>query len=113
MGGIYFIFKALGSGSRANASTVASKSSRPFLLLAVVPITGTPSSFESLSKSTQICFFFASSNRFTQTTTRFVNSIVCNTRFKLRSKHVASHTTMVASGCLKQIKFLATSSSAE
>ena len=55
----------------------------------------------------------ASSIRFTHTTTLSDTSIVCKTRLRFLSSAVASHTTTTASGLPKQIKFLATSSSAE
>ena len=55
----------------------------------------------------------ASSIRFTHTTTFGVISSVCSTRFRFRSRHVASHTTTTASAPPKQRKLRATSSSAE
>ena len=51
--------------------------------------------------------------RFTQTITREDISMVWSTRFRLRSRHVASQTTTTASGWPKQMKLRATSSSAE
>ena len=101
------------SGIRLCASTAFIRSSKPFLLRAAVPTTGTPRFFESWSKSMLICFFFASSIRLTQTTTRRVISSVWSTRLRLRSRQVASHTTTTASGSPKQMKSRATSSSAE
>ena len=56
---------------------------------------------------------FASSMRFTHTTTLLVISSVCSTRLRLRSRHVASATITVASGSAKQTKSRATSSSTE
>ena len=83
--------------------TVAIKSSRPVLERAAVPMTGTPRRLASCAKSTEISFFAASSSKFTQTTTCGVVSIICNTRFKLRSNAVASHTAITQAGCSKQM----------
>ena len=77
--------------------------SKVFLFLAVVPTTGTPKNSESFFKSISICFFLASSSKFTQTTTLLVISRVWNTRFKFFSIQVASKIITVVSGFPKQI----------
>ncbi len=56
---------------------------------------------------------FASSNRFTQTIRLGVSSSTWSTRFRLRSRQVASQTATVQSGLPERRKSLAASSSAE
>ena len=78
-----------------------------------MPTTGTPSISSNFFKSISILFFLASSIKFTQTTTFFVNSKICNTKFKFLSKLVASTTTVITSKLEFFIKSIATSSSSE
>ena len=87
--------------------------SRLFFFLAVTPMTGTPSFPESRSKSMRIPFRTASSIRLTQITAREVISRVWSTRFRFRSRQVASQTMITVSAWPKQRKFRAISSSAE
>ena len=94
-------------------STASISSSSPLPLRALVPTTGTPSSRDRAGISTDIFFLFASSMRLMQTTVRGVISIICKTRFRFRSRHVASQTTMQASAFSLSIKSRATSSSTE
>ena len=93
--------------------TILFNLSKECFLFAIVPTTGTPSSFDNKFKLILIPFFSASSSKLTQTITLEVISIVWYTKFKLFSKQVASITTIVASGFWKQIKSLAISSSSE
>ena len=73
-----------------------------------------PSLSDKASRLICIPFLLASSIKLTQTTTRGdISNCLPGTRFRLRSRQVASQTTTTASGFPKQIKFLATSSSAE
>jgi len=69
----------------------------------IVPTTGIPSIQESLLRSIFIFFFLASSSKFTHKITLLVISSIWKTRFKFRSKHVESTTTIVASGFPKHI----------
>ena len=100
-------------GTSAALSIASSRTSRVFGFWAEVPTTAVPSSFESAFRSIFMPLRFASSIRLTHTITFEEISIVCKTRLRLRSRQVASQTTITASGSPKHIKFLATSSSAE
>ena len=84
-----------------------------FFFFPIVPTTGTPNRIANFFKSIFIPFFFASSNKFTQTIMLELISIIWNTKFIFRSKEVASTTITIASSFSKQIKFLAISSSSE
>ena len=80
---------------------------------AEVPTTGTPSSPLSFARSTRTPLRRASSSRFTQTTRSGVSSSTWSTRFRLRSRQVASQTATAQSGLPERRKSLAASSSAE
>ena len=98
---------------RQACSTAAVRARSPSFFRAAVGITGSPSSFSSRRMWMTIPFFRASSIRFKQTIVRGHSSRICKTRFRLRASRVASQTTMQASGCWKQRKSRAISSSAE
>ena len=59
-----------------NLKTTSCNLSRVCFLLAIVPTTGTPSSFDNKLKLISIPFFSASSSKLTQTITLGVISIV-------------------------------------
>lgn len=109
--------RALERPERGEEKSICSSSSRssssPLLLRAVVPATGSRRRKESRERSSRIFFLRASSSRLTHRRTGLPASIICSTRFRFRSRQVASQTTITASGSPKHMKSRATSSSAE
>ena len=95
------------------AATVETSSPMPCLLRATVGTVGTPKSLDRLRMSTSRPLRSASSIRLTHSTTRSVISRTWRTRFRFRSKAVASVTTTVQSGRPKSRKLRLISSSWE
>ena len=95
----------------ATSWTASISSSIPRFSRATPWTTGTPSSFSNFLASIAIPCRRASSMRLRKTTTLSVISLIWSTRFRFRSRRVASTTTTVTSGRPNRTKSRATSSS--
>ena len=94
-------------------SIAGSSCSGPSLLLADMPVTGTPSRSEMRGRFRLIPLRSASSMRLAQSITLSVSAIICRARLRLRSIQVASQTTTMRSAAPERMKSRAASSSAE
>ena len=99
--------------SKDTSFKVSNSSSIPEPFLAAVKITGIPRESSKSFLSIVMPFFLASSIKLIHKITLSVSSITWNTKFKFLSRHVASHTTITASGLPKHIKSRATISSCD
>ena len=91
------VVSGLGAGWRTASSSACRTPSSPRPPRAAAPATGHPSSRSRASRSTEMCFFSASSSRLTHTTTGQEVSRTWRARARFRSRQVASATTSVTS----------------
>ena len=101
------------AGARERDTAASSTFCTPWPLRALVPTTGTPNREESRGRSRVMPCFFASSSRFTTTTTRGNRAMICKARGNVRSRQPPSQRTTITSASLERTNSRVTLSSSD